>query len=72
MKMIGETAQYATSKLDEGPIIDQEVGRVTHKDKVDSLKAKGRDLEKLALANAIRMYLENRVIRYENKTIILG
>lgn len=72
VKIIGATAHFATSTLDQGPIIDQEVGRVTHKDKVESLKAKGRDLEKLALANAIRMYLEHRVIRYENKTIILG
>ncbi len=72
VKIIGATAHFATSKLDEGPIIDQAVGRVTHKDKVDSLKSKGRDLEKQALASAIRMYLEHRVIRYENKTIILG
>ena len=72
VKIIGATAHFATSVLDEGPIIEQAVGRVTHKDKVESLKAKGRDLEKQALASAIRMYLEHRVIRDENKTIILG
>ena len=72
VKIIGATAHFATSVLDEGPIIEQAVGRVTHKDKVESLKAKGRDLEKQALASAIRMYLEHRVIRYENKTVILG
>ena len=72
VKIIGATAHFATTALDEGPIIDQAVGRVTHKDKVESLKAKGRDLEKQALASAIRMYLEHRVIRDENKTIILG
>ena len=72
VKIIGATAHFATSILDEGPIIDQAVGRVTHKDKVESLKGKGRDLERQALASAIRMYLEHRVIRYENKTVILG
>ncbi len=72
VKIIGATAHFATSTLDEGPIIDQAVGRVTHKDKVESLKGKGRDLEKQALASAVRMYLEHRVIRYETKTIILG
>ena len=72
VKIIGATAHFATSDLDEGPIIDQQVGRVTHKDKVESLKRKGRDLEKLALASAVRLYLEHRVIRFQNKTIILG
>lgn len=72
VKIIGATAHFATVSLDEGPIIDQQVGRISHKDKVETLKQKGRDLEKLALASAIRMYLQHRVIRYENKTVVLG
>lgn len=72
VKIIGATAHFATTELDEGPIIAQVVGPVTHKDSVEDLKQKGRDLEKLALAEAIRLYIDHRVIRYRNKTIILG
>jgi formyltetrahydrofolate deformylase len=72
VKIIGATAHFATTDLDEGPIIEQVVGAVTHKDTVDDLRQKGRDLEKAALANAIRAYVQHRVIRYRNKTIILG
>ncbi len=72
VKIIGATAHFATTDLDEGPIIEQVVGPVSHKDTVEDLRAKGRDLEKAALANAIRMYVEHRVIRYKNKTIVLG
>jgi formyltetrahydrofolate deformylase len=72
VKIIGATAHFATTDLDEGPIIEQVVGAVTHKDTVDDLRQKGRDLEKAALANAIRAYIQHRVIRYRNKTIILG
>jgi formyltetrahydrofolate deformylase len=72
VKIIGATAHFATTDLDEGPIIEQVVGNVTHKDTVEALRQKGRDLEKSALANAIRAYVEHRVIRYRNKTIILG
>jgi formyltetrahydrofolate deformylase len=72
VKIIGATAHFATTDLDEGPIIEQVVGAVSHKDTVDDLKQIGRDIEKSALANAIRMYIAHRVIRYRNKTIILG
>lgn len=72
VKIIGATAHFASTDLDEGPIIEQVVGPVSHKDTVDDLKQIGRDLEKSALANAIRMYVQHRVIRYKNKTIILG
>lgn len=72
VKIIGATAHFATTDLDEGPIIEQVVGRVSHKDTVEDLRQIGRDLEKAALASAIRMYVEHRVIRYRNKTIILG
>lgn len=72
VKIIGATAHFATTDLDEGPIIDQVVGRVTHKDSIADLRQTGRDLEKTALANAVRLYTQHRVIRDGNKTIILG
>lgn len=72
VKIIGATAHFATTDLDEGPIIAQVVGPATHEDAVEDLKQKGRDLEKAALAQAIRLYIEHRVIRYRNKTILLG
>ncbi|MBD3390573.1 MAG: formyltetrahydrofolate deformylase [Chitinivibrionales bacterium] len=70
VKVIGATAHFVTVELDEGPIIEQVVERVSHRDNVDMLKRKGRNLEKLALANAIQAYVEHRIIRYENKTIV--
>ncbi len=70
VKIIGATAHYVTSDLDEGPIIEQAVERVSHRDNVDTLKRKGRNLETVALANAIRAQLEHRIIRYENKTVV--
>ncbi len=70
VKVIGATAHFATVDLDEGPIIEQVVGRVSHKDSVDDLKRKGRLLEQAALANAILAYIEHRVMRYENKTVV--
>ncbi len=72
VKIIGATAHFATTDLDEGPIIEQVVGPVSHKDTVEDLRQIGRDLEKAALANAIRLYVQHRVIRFQNKTIILG
>jgi formyltetrahydrofolate deformylase len=70
VKVIGATAHFATVDLDEGPIIDQVVGRVSHKDSVDVLQRKGRMLEQTALSDAIRAYIEHRVMRYANKTIV--
>jgi len=70
VKVIGATAHYVTASLDEGPIIEQAVERVTHRDNVESMKRKGKNLEKLALANAIRAHIEHRIIRYKNKTIV--
>lgn len=72
VKVIGATAHYVTGDLDEGPIIEQVVERVSHRDKPDDLKRKGRNLEKLALANAIQAHIERRIIRYKNKTIVFG
>jgi formyltetrahydrofolate deformylase len=70
VKVIGATAHYVTANLDEGPIIEQVVERVSHRDEVAALKRKGKNLEKVALANAIAAHVEHRVIRYENKTIV--
>lgn len=70
VKIIGATAHYVTIDLDEGPIIEQCVERVSHRDNVDALRRKGRNLEKLALSNAVRAHCEHRIIRYQNKTIV--
>jgi len=70
VKLIGATAHYATAVLDEGPIIQQDVVRVTHRHSVEDLVRKGRDLEKLVLAQAIRWHLANRVLVYGNKTVV--
>lgn len=70
VKLIGATAHYATAALDEGPIIQQDVVRVTHRHSVEDLVRKGRDLEKLVLAQALRWHLETRVLVYGNKTVV--
>jgi formyltetrahydrofolate deformylase len=70
VKLIGATAHYATVVLDDGPIIQQDVVRVTHRHSVDDLIRKGRDLEKLVLAQAVRWHLENRVLVYGKKTVV--
>jgi formyltetrahydrofolate deformylase len=70
VKLIGATAHYATAVLDEGPIIAQDVARVTHRHCVDDLVRKGRDLEKTVLAQAVRWHLENRILVYDNKTVV--
>ncbi len=70
VKLIGATAHYATADLDEGPIIEQDVVRCSHRDSVADLERKGRDLEKVVLARAVRLHLEDRVLPYQNKTIV--
>ncbi|MCC6699474.1 MAG: formyltetrahydrofolate deformylase [Candidatus Hydrogenedentes bacterium] len=70
VKIIGATAHYVTPALDEGPIIEQMVERVYYKDTVEDLKRKGRNLEKLALANAIHAHLDHRIIRHAQRTIV--
>lgn len=70
VKLIGATAHYVTSQLDEGPIIEQEVTRVTHRDGVKDLIRKGKDLERIVLARAVRLHLQNRVLVYRDRTII--
>ena len=70
VKLIGATAHYATAVLDDGPIIQQDVARVTHRHGVEDLIRKGRDLEKSVLAQAVRWHLENRVLVYGHKTVV--
>jgi formyltetrahydrofolate deformylase len=70
VKLIGATAHYATAVLDDGPIIHQDVVRITHRHDVNDLVRRGRDLEKLVLAQAVRWHLENRVLAYGNKTVV--
>jgi formyltetrahydrofolate deformylase len=70
VKLIGATAHYATAQLDEGPIIEQDIARISHRDTVDDLVRKGRDLEKVVLARAVRLHLQDRILVYENKTVV--
>ena len=70
VKIIGVTAHYVTAELDQGPIVDQDVVRVSHRDAVSDLVRKGRDLEKIVLARAVLAHLESRVLVYGNKTVV--
>lgn len=70
VKLIGATSHYVTQVLDDGPIIEQDVVRVSHSDTVDDLIRKGRDLEKVVLSRAVRWHVENRVLVYGNKTVV--
>jgi len=70
VKIIGATAHYVTAELDQGPIIEQDVVRVSHRDSVADLVRKGRDLEKVVLARAVDLHLRHRVIVYGNKTVV--
>ena len=70
VKIIGATAHYATPELDQGPIIEQDVAPVSHRDSVADLVRKGRDLERVVLARAVDLHLRNRVLVYGNKTVV--
>lgn len=72
VKLIGATAHYATEDLDEGPIIEQDVVRVSHQDSVRDLVRKGRDLERNVLSRAVRWHLDDRVLVYGNKTVVFS
>ena len=72
VKIIGATAHYVTKDLDEGPIIEQEVVRVDHRDTIAELIRKGKDLERMVLSRAVRLHLQNRVLVYDNKTVVFG
>ncbi|HKH97837.1 MAG TPA: formyltetrahydrofolate deformylase [Candidatus Sulfotelmatobacter sp.] len=70
VKLIGATSHYVTEVLDDGPIIEQDVVRVSHRDEVEDLIRKGRDLEKVVLSRAVRWHVENRILVYGNKTVV--
>jgi len=72
VKIIGATAHYVTQDLDEGPIIEQDVVRVSHRDQVADLIRKGKDLERIVLARAVRLHLQNRVLVYGNRTVVFA
>ena len=70
VKIIGATSHYVTDNLDAGPIIEQDVARVSHRDEVEDLIRKGKDLERVVLARAVRLHLQNRVLVYGNRTVV--
>ena len=70
MKLIGATSHYVTEVLDDGPIIEQDLVRISHRDTLDDLLQKGRDLEKVVLSRAVRWHLENRILLYGKKTVV--
>lgn len=72
VKIIGATSHYVTAELDAGPIIEQDITRITHRDSVENLVRKGQDLEKIVLSNAIECHLNRRVLVYKNKTILFS
>ena len=70
VKLIGATSHYVTETLDDGPIIEQDVARISHRDSLEDLIRKGADLEKIVLSRAVRWHLENRILVYANKTVV--
>jgi formyltetrahydrofolate deformylase len=72
VKIIGATAHYVTADLDEGPIIEQDVVRVSHRDEAVDLVRKGKDLERIVLARAVRSHLQNRILVYGNRTVVFA
>ncbi len=72
VKIIGATSHYVTTELDAGPIIEQDIVRITHKDTVQDLINKGKDLEKIVLSRAVQKHIERKVLVYRNKTVIFN
>ena len=72
VKIIGATSHYVTTELDAGPIIEQEGVRITHKDAIEDLVNKGKDLEKIVLSRAVQKHIERKVLAYKNKTVIFS
>jgi formyltetrahydrofolate deformylase len=70
VKLIGATSHYVTEVLDDGPIIEQDVARISHRDQVEDLVARGRDLERIVLSRAVRWHLDRRILSYGNKTVV--
>jgi formyltetrahydrofolate deformylase len=72
VKIIGATSHYVTEELDAGPIIKQDVARISHKDSIENLIRKGQDLEKVVLSRAVEKHIERKILVYKNKTIVFG
>lgn len=72
VKIIGATSHYVTTELDAGPIIEQDVVRITHKDSIEDLVNKGKDLEKIVLSRAVQKHIDRKVLAYKNKTVIFS
>ncbi|MBV8780672.1 MAG: formyltetrahydrofolate deformylase [Phycisphaerae bacterium] len=70
VKLIGATSHYVTEDLDQGPIIEQDVCRVTHRDSIDAMISKGRELERRVLGRAVRLHLQHRILAYGHKTVV--
>jgi formyltetrahydrofolate deformylase len=72
VKLIGATSHYVTTELDAGPIIEQDIVRISHKDNVEALVRKGRDLEKIVLSRAVEKHIQRKVLTYKNKTVVFN
>lgn len=72
VKLIGATSHYVTSELDAGPIIEQDIVRITHKDTINDLVKKGRDLEKIVLSRAVEKHIQRKILTYNNKTVVFS
>ena len=72
VKLIGATSHYVTTDLDAGPIIEQDIVRISHKDTVENLIHKGQDLEKIVLSRAVEKHIERKVLTYKNKTVVFN
>ena len=72
VKLIGATSHYVTAELDAGPIIEQDIVRITHKDTVNDLVQKGRDLEKIVLSRAVEKHIQRKILTYKNKTVVFS
>ncbi len=72
VKLIGATSHYVTTDLDAGPIIEQDITRITHKDTIDDLVKKGRDLEKIVLSRAVEKHIQRKILTYNNKTVVFS
>ena len=70
VKLVGATAHYVTEDLDAGPIIEQDVARVSHRESVEELERIGRDIERVVLARAVQWHLQDRVLVHENRTVV--
>ncbi|KAA6305925.1 Formyltetrahydrofolate deformylase, partial [termite gut metagenome] len=72
VKLIGATSHYVTTELDAGPIIEQDIVRISHKDTIEDLIYKGQDLEKIVLSRAVEKHIQRKVLAYKNKTVVFN